>query len=73
MKKLNISNINFIKPGICETTRVLLRRIPEMILVKNLKDENIKHILKLAKDKGVLIKEMEELPYKTVGIIKELD
>jgi hypothetical protein len=73
MKKLKIYNINFIKPGICETTRVLLRRVPDLILVKDLNDLDVKHILKLAEDKGVKILEIKSLPYTTVGIIKELD
>ena len=32
--EFNINNINYIKPGIGETTRVLLRRVPFLIMVK---------------------------------------
>ena len=32
-KKYGISDVNFVKPGIGETTRVLLRRVPNLILI----------------------------------------
>jgi len=69
--RFNISNINYIKPGIGETTRVLLRRDPYLILVQNLEDISLSHIIKLAKEKSIKIIEERELPYKAVGIIKE--
>lgn len=67
-----ITNINLIKPGIGETTRVLLRRLPERILVDHLKNPNLKHILLLAKDKGVPVEEYPNLTYSCCGLVKQL-
>ncbi len=69
--RFNISNINYIKPGIGETTRVLLRRDPYLILLQDIEDISISHIIKLAHEKSIRLIEEKNLPYKTVGIIKE--
>ena len=71
-EKYNIRNINHIKPGIGETTRVLLRRVPHLIIVKNIDLEDIQHLIVLAKDKNVKIIEDRELPYLALGLIKEI-
>jgi hypothetical protein len=72
MKQYSIADINFVKPGIAETTRVLLRRVPEMVLVKNIDDLAIQHLLQLAKEKRAKIVEISDLPYTAVGIIKSV-
>lgn len=71
-EKFEIKDINFIKPGIGETTRVLLRRIPERILIDNLENPNLKHILLLSKDKGVPVEEYPGLMYSCCGIVKQI-
>lgn len=72
-KLFNISNINFIKPGIGETTRVLLRRIPWLVIVnENTQGSDINHILQLAKEKNVQIKYYPLKNYRTCGIIKNI-
>lgn len=71
-EKYDIKDINFIKPGIGETTRVLLRRIPYKILVKNRSDKNLDHIFILAKEKGVEIEEVPLKGYSCCGIIKNM-
>ncbi len=73
IKKLySIDNENFIKPGIGETTRVLLRRVPYKIIVRDKTAAKIKHIVLLAKDKGVPVEEAALKVYNCVGIIKNL-
>ncbi len=67
----NIGNINHIKPGIGESTRVLLRRVPYAILIQDKNLIEIEHILKLASDKDIKIIEDKSLLFKAVGIIKE--
>ncbi|WP_199242536.1 cysteine protease StiP family protein [Desulfosporosinus fructosivorans] len=67
-----ITDINFIKPGIGETTRVLLRRLPERILVDRINNPNLKHILLLANDKGVPVEEYPDLTYSCCGLVKQL-
>lgn len=71
-----IRDINFIKPGIGEATRVLLRRIPWKIIVnENYRQaDELKHIYQLAKEKGVSC-EISQVPlgnYKVCGLIKDL-
>nr|WP_269777953.1 cysteine protease StiP family protein [Tepiditoga spiralis] len=70
-KEFKVTNRNFIKPGIGETTRVLLRRIPDIILVNNYKDEDLEHIFILAKEKKVKVIEYPLRGYKCCGIIKK--
>jgi hypothetical protein len=72
-KKFKIDNINYIKPGIGESTRVLLRRVPHLIMVKDLNSKDIEHLLLLAKEKGVEVVENGDLPYTSLAIIKQMD
>lgn len=73
-KKHKVEDINFIKPGIGEATRVLLRRVPWKILIRK-EDQNhpmLRHLLRLAKEKETLV-EFEDLQcYRACGIIKKL-
>ena len=71
-EKFGVHDINFIKPGIGETTRVLMRRLAERILVNYLENPKLKHILLLAKDKGVPVEEYPDLTYSCCGIVKRL-
>lgn len=72
-KEFSISDINLIKPGIGETTRVLLRRVPWKVLInENYREDNmINHILKLAEEKEVPIAFYPLENYKACGIIKK--
>ena len=72
-KQFEIDDINLIKPGIGETTRVLLRRVPWKILIdkKYIGDSSIAHIVRLAKEKKVKIEYYPLKHYKTCGIIKK--
>lgn len=69
-----IEDINLIKPGIGESTRVLLRRVPDMVIIneadKNRKD--LQPIYRLCKEKQVLIQYGHLEHYKVCGIIKNL-
>lgn len=72
IKDLDVKDVNFVKPGIGETTRVLLRRIPYKILVKDLKDPELDHIFVLASEKNIPIEEYHLHAYKCCGIIKNV-
>ncbi len=69
--EFNVEDINFIKPGIGETTRVLLRRIPWKILIKK-GAKNVEHIFQLAREKNVEVVEYELKSYECCGIIKSV-
>ncbi|CAM3236226.1 cysteine protease StiP family protein [Filibacter tadaridae] len=68
-----IENINFVKPGVGETTRVLLRRLPWKILVKDLNNPDLGHIFQLANERGVPVEEYEQMTYTCCGLIKPLE
>ena len=71
--EFNINDINKIKPGVGETIRVLLRRVPDVILIKpNANPKSIEPIIQLAKEKDVPIKEYPLTGYNTCGIIKDV-
>jgi hypothetical protein len=67
-----IENIHFIKPGIGETTRVLLRRIPWKVLVHP-GAEHLEHIRQLAEEKGVPVEPYPLSAYRCCGLIKPLN
>lgn len=73
-EKFGVVDINHVKPSIGETTRVLLRRVPELVLInKNYKDdEKLAHIIKLAQEKNTNIMYYDLKNYKACGIIKSL-
>ena len=71
--EFDINDINKIKPGVGETIRVLLRRIPEVVLIKpNANPKFIEPIIRLAKEKNVPLKEYPLIGYNTCGIIKDI-
>ena len=69
-----IDDINLVKPGIGEATRVLLRRVPWKVLIdERCKDsEDLAHLIRLAHEKNVPIEYYPLTHYKTCGIIKKL-
>ena len=69
-----IDNINLIKPGIGETTRVLLRRIPWKVLIDERYKGNpqLEHIVRLAEEKHTPVEYYPLTHYKCCGIIKKL-
>ncbi|MGL5438000.1 MAG: cysteine protease StiP family protein [Lachnospiraceae bacterium] len=69
-----INNYHLIKPGIGETTRVLLRRVPWKILINenNREDDSLKHIIRLAEEKNVEVQYYPLSNYKACGIIKQM-
>ena len=72
--QFNVNDINLIKPGIGETTRVLLRRVPWKVLIDYRFRDNkeLSHIVRLAEEKNVPIEYYSLKHYKCCGIIKTL-
>lgn len=69
-----ISELQLIKPGIGETTRVLLRRVPWKVLIdaRYRNNPELGHIVRLAEEKQVRIEFYPLRHYKCCGIIKKL-
>jgi len=75
MSDFDISDINFIKPGIGETTRVLLRRLPWKIIIDestDLEHEGLAHIIQLAEEKGIELIRYPLEAYKCCGLIQDI-
>ncbi|WP_392670253.1 phosphoribosyltransferase [Streptomyces sp. LN785] len=68
-EEYGIHDVNLVKPGVGETTRVLLRRVPWKILAKRGAGTDLEHIRLLAEQRGVPVEEVDELPYTCVGLI----
>lgn len=74
-KLFSIPDYKKVKPGIGETTRVLLRRVPWKVLINkdiSRDDPDIQHILLLCKEKNIPTMRWDLGHYKVCGIIKEL-
>lgn len=71
-ERYGIKDINHIKPGIGESTRVLLRRVPYIVLVKETNSPEVAHLLLLASEKQVQVEEDPTLPFTALAIIKEV-
>lgn len=69
-KQYGISDINLIKPGIGEATRVLLRRVPERLIVRDTNAPDVAHLLLLAHEKAIPVTMEPALPYQAVALIR---
>ncbi|WP_019631011.1 cysteine protease StiP family protein [Actinomadura atramentaria] len=66
-----VTDLNLIKPGVGETTRVLLRRVPWRVLARADAGADLAHIRLLAAERGVPVTEVppDALPYACAGLI----
>lgn len=72
---MGVEDYKKVKPGIGETTRVLLRRVPWKVLInKDISDDDpdIQHILVLCREKNIPTMRWDLGHYKVCGIIKDL-
>jgi hypothetical protein len=67
-----LSHYNYIKPGIGEATRVLLRREAGRLLLRNRDSEATRHLLWLAESKSIPVEVRKDLPYRAAALIKEV-
>ncbi|MBT2458791.1 cysteine protease StiP domain-containing protein, partial [Streptomyces sp. ISL-86] len=68
-EEYGIHDVNLVKPGVGETTRVLLRRVPWKILAQRGAGADLDHVRLLAEQRGVPVEEVDGLPYTCVGLI----
>ncbi|WP_405365830.1 phosphoribosyltransferase [Kitasatospora sp. NBC_00039] len=64
-----IDDVNLVKPGVGETTRVMLRRVPWRVLARRGTGADLDHVRLLAAQRGVPVEEVDDLPYSCVGLI----
>jgi len=72
LARFDVNHRNFIKPGIGEATRALLRRAPRLLLLRDAAAPQTRHLVQLAKDRAVPIETDAALPLHAVALIREL-
>lgn len=73
MNDTGTTDRNRIKPGIAESTRALLRRQPDRLLVRDFDDPDVAHLLHLAATKALHVGRLpSDSRYRAVVIIKSL-
>jgi hypothetical protein len=74
-----VGDVNLVKPGVGEATRVLLRRVPWRVLVRTGTQgrggpdgalDDLAHIRLLAAQRGVPVEVVPDLAYSCVGLIR---
>ncbi|WP_308601677.1 cysteine protease StiP domain-containing protein [Massilia sp. Dwa41.01b] len=70
MARHAIGDVNLVKPGIGEATRVLLRRVPRLLLLRQAQGAATAHLRLLAEEKAVPVEIDPALPYEAVSLIR---
>ena len=68
--RYGIDDVNLVKPGIGEATRVLLRRVPRLLLLRDAHHPAVAHLRLLAEEKAVPVEVDPALPYQAVSLIR---
>lgn len=70
MTRSGAADVNLVKPGIAEATRVFLRRVPERLFVRDRHDPDVCHLLHLADAAGVPCEHLShDCSYRAVAVI----
>lgn len=70
-QEYNVSDYTYIKPGIGEATRVLLRREAQLLLIQAPDSDATQHLRWLAEQRAIPVVVFYDLPYQAVAIIKQ--
>lgn len=68
----DVKHSNFIKPGLGEATRALLRREPSLLLLRDTAAPEVRHLLQLARERAVPVQADAALGLHAVVIIRRL-
>jgi Protein of unknown function (DUF2983). len=71
-ERYGVKQHNYIKPGIGEATRVLLRREAQVLILQDSDCEATRHLRWLAESRSIPIDIVTDLPYRAVALIKRL-
>lgn len=72
MTAYGVSDINRIKPGIAEATRVMLRRVPDLLMVQEKGHPDVAHLERIALEKNIEVVELPEMPFGACSLIKDV-
>lgn len=67
-----LADINLVKPGVAEATRVLLRRVPECLILRDPRAADLRHLLALARERAVTVEMDPSLPFQAAALIRSL-
>ncbi|WP_425263879.1 cysteine protease StiP family protein [Vibrio owensii] len=72
MTEYGVSDINRIKPGIAEATRVMLRRVPDLLMVQEKGHPDVAHLERIALEKNITVVELPNMPFGACSLIKDV-
>ena len=70
LARYGVNDVNLVKPGIGEATRVLLRRAPRLLVLRDPQAPAVAHLRLLAEENQVLVEIDPALPYQAVSLIR---
>lgn len=70
--RYHIADRNRIKPGIAEATRAVLRRVPERLLIRDMDDPDVRHLVHLAVARDIGIEPLGAGRFRAAAVIKSL-
>ena len=70
LRRYDVADVNLVKPGIGEATRVLLRRVPRLLVLRDADAPDVAHLAALAEEKQVPVEIDPGLPYHAVSLIR---
>jgi hypothetical protein len=70
LAQYGVKDVNMVKPGIGEATRVLLRRSPRLLVLRDAGAPQVAHLRLLAEEKNVPVEIDPALPYFAVSLIR---
>ena len=68
--EFDLPSQHLVKPGAGEATRVLLRRLPWLVLVRPDCRAMLEHLLLLAKERDVEVVDYPDMPYSCIGLVR---
>ncbi len=71
--RFGVRDVNHIKPGIGEATRVLLRRVPDRLLLRDPDHPDVEHLCVLADEKNIVVEVDPSLPFQAAALIREVE
>ncbi|SJM95772.1 cysteine protease StiP domain-containing protein [Crenothrix polyspora] len=71
-ERYGVRHHNYIKPGIGEATRVLLRRKARLLLLRESHNTATQHLRWLAQTKSIPVDVRSDLPYQAAALIQEV-
>jgi hypothetical protein len=71
--RFDLDSLHHLKPGVGEATRVLLRRVPAALLLREPAATETAHLRLLAREKDVPVIIEPSLPYRAAAVIGKMD